>query len=136
MATKKKSPRAKRVHSVVERVDSWRSALSGLGGSRDKRTYSRFVADQMDYYENIDLWRNDDLAGRIVETIPNEMTRQGWELCVEGDKGQQIQSDVKGLLEDVDFDQKMWLGLATERALGGAGVLLGSNDLRDFIEPL
>lgn len=130
------SPRAQREQMVSERMDGWASALLGYNTAKDKRTYTTFQAPQTNWVENLEMWRGDDLAGRIVETIPNEMMRQGWELCVEGEDGKDISSDVMQLLEDLGCDDKLWTALCCERALGGAGVLLGGNDLRGFSSPL
>src|SRR5690606_1366134 len=121
---------------IRERMDGWRSVLSGLNTTKDKRTYSTFVAEPTNWQENLELWRGDDLAGRIVETIPNEMMRQGWELCVEGPRGKDIESDVVSFLEDLDVDSKLWHALCAERALGGAGIVMGVNDLQDMGTPL
>lgn len=121
---------------IAHRVDGWRSALSGLGTVKDKRQWSTFKAEATNWVENLELWRGDDLAGRIVETIPNEMMRQGWELCIEGPDGKDIQSDVVGLLEDLNVDDKLWQALCAERALGGAAILIGVNDLKELEHPL
>jgi len=94
-----------------------------------------FVADPTNWSENAELWRGDDLAGRIVEMIPNEMIREGWELCIEGDD-KELQSKVVSLLEDLGCDNKLWLGLCMERAYGGGGVLLGTSDGDDLSQPL
>lgn len=120
----------------VRRTDGWTSALGGQGTSRDKRLYHKFVPEVVNYAENMNMWMSDDLAGRIVEMIPNEMTRQGWELCVEGDHGQDIVKRVVKLLEDFDFTGKLWTGLCYERAYGGGGVVIGANDQQDFSQPL
>lgn len=121
---------------IGQRVDGWMSALLGHGTTRDKRAYSQFHAPAVNWQENTELWRGDDLAGRIVETLPNEMMRQGWELCVEGEDGKDIAADVQTLLEDLCTDEKLWMGLCYERALGGGATLIGANDLDNFDKPL
>jgi phage-related protein (TIGR01555 family) len=121
---------------VQERADGWRSLLSGLNTSKDKRTYSTFYAEATNWVENLEMWRGDDLAGRIVETIPNEMIREGWALCIDGDDGKEIEADVMAFLEELDTDRKLWQGLCLERAVGGAGLVMGINDLKTMVEPL
>lgn len=129
------TPDQRRRGMVRERADSWYSALGGLGGRSDKRKYMAYVADPTNWAENAELWRGDDLAGRIVEMIPNEMIREGWTLCIEkDDKG--LSGKVVSLLEDLGCDNKLWMGLCMERAYGGGGVLLGTNDGDDLRKPL
>lgn len=118
------------------RSDSWTSVISGLGTFKDKRQHSRFQAGTTDWVENMELWRGDDLAGRIVETHANEMFREGWELSVEGEDGQKIQKKVTNFLEDLGVDEKLWLGLCFEQAYGGGGVVIGANDGQDMSKPL
>lgn len=133
------APRERRESMVRERLDGWMSALLGYGTGRDKRQYTSFVAPGTDWYENMELWRGDDLAGRIVEMIPNEMLRQGWELCVDDDEGgeaKDIQERVTGFLEDLSIDDHLWSGLCYERAFGGGAILMGTTDPQDFSQPL
>lgn len=124
------------VRSLV-RLDSWVSALAGMNTARDKRAYTHFVAPHTNWVENTDLWRGDDLAGRIVEMIPNEMFRQGWDLCVEGEGGHEISRRVKSFIEDLGANDKLRHALCQERALGGSGVVMGTSDLgEDMSQPL
>lgn len=126
----------RRRDQVAHRMDSWTSALGGMGTYADKRKYLSFVADGTNWAENIELWRGDDLAGRIVETAPNEMMRQGWDLVIEGDDGKDTADEVKTFLEEYDTDQNLWQALCTEIALGGSGIMIGTNDGDDFSKPL
>ena len=115
---------------VTQRVDGWRSMLSGINTSKDKRTYSTFTAEPTNWMENLELWRGDDLAGRIVETIPNDMMREGWKLCVEGKGGKEIEGEVMAFLEELDTDHKLHHALCAERALGDRAPAPGSTPAR------
>lgn len=128
--------RSRRERVIKERADGWISAMSGQGTAKDKRQYQLFQAIGTNYVENTELWRGDDLAGRIVETVPNEMLREGWELVIEGERGKEMAEEVKGLLEDLCVDRKLWQALCYENAYGGAGLLVGTNDGKDLSTPL
>src|SRR5438045_3188321 len=69
-----------------ERADGWMNALTGIGDlSQDKRLSSLVAGLRLTPSILEELYRSDDMAARIVEAIPNEMTRQGWEVCVADD---------------------------------------------------
>src|SRR3989337_1579951 len=64
--------------------DTWSNALSGIGtDTYDKRLGTEFGNPLMVTSEvALQLWRGDDLAARVVETVPSEMLRQGFELLI------------------------------------------------------
>ena len=72
-----------------ERKDAgWHSLLSGLGTSRDKRKWFKFTADPVDWETAFQIYRGDPFAARIVEIPPNEMMREGYELCITTPSGE------------------------------------------------
>ena len=115
--------------------DGWASKLTGLGTrERDKRLSSRFSGQRMTWDEAEELYRGDDMAARVVDTIPEEEFREGFE----------VQMDSASMADDVagDWDDLM-LGAQTQeaqswgRAYGGSGQLLGVDDgQRDLTKPL
>jgi hypothetical protein len=73
------------------RRDGWLNDLTGFGiPGRDKTlgsgTSPNFVVDAVGYEDALQYWRGDDIAARVIETIPNEALRQGWELCIGDDE--------------------------------------------------
>lgn len=70
------------------RIDGWQNSLTGIGDIMvDKRLSTTFSGAEVvtnEYAEG--LWRGDDLASRIIETWPNEMLRQGYEITVQDAK--------------------------------------------------
>lgn len=69
--------------TVQERLDGWQNIISGIGVAlRDKRLGSDVQVEILSQFELESLWRGDDLAGRIVELIPNEMMREGYDIIV------------------------------------------------------
>jgi len=124
----------RKIVANVVRRDGWISALTGAGTVRDKKQYAHFIAAPTNWRENLDLWRGDGLAGRIVELLPKEMMREGWDLLIEGKDGPEIASRVKNKLEDLHFDDRLYQALCLERAVGGAGVIMGVGDLSGGME--
>ncbi len=69
------------------RFDDWQNALTGFGVfGQDKRLGSRFNACLMTQEEAEEIWRGDDIIARIIETVPNEMLREGYEVSVSPDE--------------------------------------------------
>ncbi len=68
------------------RFDAWQNALTGIGNAlTDKRMSTTFDVEIVTPEYGEQLWRGDDLAARIVETWPNEMLRQGYEVTIAED---------------------------------------------------
>lgn len=115
----------------TSRLDGWTSALNGIGTTtHDKRQATTFSADWVNNEAAVELWRGDDIAARIIETVPNEMFRQGYEIRIEDDsKG--LQDRVLSKLEELGVNAALWDGLCYEGAYGGGAILLGANDGQD-----
>lgn len=75
--------RRTRAAEAAERSDGWVNSLMGVGDMvRDKTMRTSFVPEVITYEQALDMWRGDDIAARIVETIPNEATREGYEIVL------------------------------------------------------
>ena len=81
------SGKAKARRDAAARMDGWRSALGGMGyAATDKAVNVSFIADIIDAETAATLWRGDDLAARIVETVPSEMLRRAFSLRVQTER--------------------------------------------------
>lgn len=79
-------PTSSVVHALVH-TDAWQNFQTGLGvAGRDKSIGAEFVTDVVTGDEGTEIWRGDPIAARIVETLPNEALRQGYELCIGDDE--------------------------------------------------
>lgn len=118
------------------RTDGWMNALTGIGDlSQDKRLSGLVAGLRLDPSTLEELYRSDDMAARIVEAIPDEMTRQGWEVCISGDP--EASEAATGALAELGIPEQIHSALCWARAFGGAGIVLGVDDgSRDPIEPL
>lgn len=71
---------------ILTRLDGWNNSVTGLGVlGRDKAAHTGFSVDIVDAELGAQLWRGDAIGARIVELFPNEMLRQGYELCIGDD---------------------------------------------------
>jgi phage-related protein (TIGR01555 family) len=77
------NPAGRSKRSDSRKADGYQSAITGAGViGRDKTTGVTFTADQVGWTDAVEYWRGDDLAARIIETLPNEMLRQGFDLQI------------------------------------------------------
>ena len=112
--------------SAAARVDGWFSSLAGYGiEGRDKRMSARFQGDRLDDQTIEDLWRSDDMASRIVEVVPDEAMRPGYELNV-GDK--KLAEELAWEMEELGVDDVLRQAKKIERAFGGAAIFPVIND--------
>lgn len=86
---------------TAERMDAYKNELTGIGDfMRDKRFGGReggvdFVVRFLSNIECENRWRGSDLGHRIVECIPDEMTREGWKLAIQPDEEAQEKEKTK-----------------------------------------
>lgn len=122
------------------REDGWTNLLTGLGTTRDKRTGAAFASDIVDDATARDLWLGNDIAARIIETIPHEMLRAGWDLRIKTDEdGDEDASDalddseeITTICEELGIEDALERALQYERAYGGAAILPIVNDGSDM----
>lgn len=122
---------------VSMRSDGWQNSFTGVGDlQRDKRMSTTHSAETVTAPMAADLWRGNALAARIIETWPNEMTREGWDVVVDRTAEEGLAGEVEARLEELGVAESLWRGLAYERAYGGAAILLGAKDGRALEQPL
>lgn len=122
----------------VVRVDGWQNATTGVGvPGFDKRLNTTFVSEIVSYQQAVELWRGDDIAARVVETLPREALKKGWELVItdEGDF-EDLKEQVETLVDDLAINEAFETALRMERAYGGSALLIGANDGQDMSMPL
>lgn len=72
-----------------ERFDDYVNPLTGIGDwMQDKSFGGRqggldFVVRYLSVYDCEARWRGSDLGGRIIETVPDEMTREGFDVVIQ-----------------------------------------------------
>jgi len=124
------------------RRDAWENAVTGLGTSRDKRTSTLFRLGFVTDAEARDLWIGDDIAARVIETIPRETLRQGFSVKIQHEDGkveetQQLSEELQARLEDLGAEDALYTALCYERAYGGAAIWPVTNDQQESLaQPL
>lgn len=115
-----------------DRGDGWRNVLTGIGGSKDKRTRGEFhTAPRLSWKELQELFAGDDLARRIVMKPAGDMVRE-WFAMNDPDLDDAIQGEFKRL----GVKKKLKKGVALGKLYGGAIAILGVNDSRTMDQPL
>ena len=107
-------------------LDTLRSLVTGLGGAKDKTVSQVFGFRVVDAAELNAMHRSDWLARKIVDIIPNDMTRAWRDWQAEGDEIELIEAVEK--LPQINTQVKVNEVLRKARLLGGAGLYLGMKD--------
>ena len=112
--------------------DGWVNVLTGLGmRGRDKNVHSHFWIERIFEQAELDqLYRSDGITRRIMDIVPAEMVRQGWE--IEGDSDQKINSK----MESIKASYSLITVLRWARLYGGALCVMGIADGLPLEEPV
>jgi hypothetical protein len=114
------------------RADGWSNLVTSIGTGNDKRLQNQIFWDQRspEFYEQ--LYTGDEIASRIVNVIPEEALRRGWE-WTQVDKEVQVAINKKA--QDLNLKgaiEKTW---KWGRAYGGACLYIVT-DTDDPASPL
>ncbi len=132
------------------RTDGFINKVTGLGTSRDKATYSRFVRERPLSAEELDaLYSGNDMAARVADVVPEEELRQGYKIVVAPDAKDEsgaaleaaasISEAVHDHADDLDLTRKFIESRVWGRVFGGGALILGADDGardRQLAEPL
>ena len=118
------------------RFDGWSNILTGLGRSgRDKRTGSKVEHHVLTEMEVEELYAADDMAERIVDTLPDEMVRE-WFTLTDPSLDPKVIDAVQSKLDALCAKSVFQEALSVARMYGGSGIVLGVADGKDVSEPL
>lgn len=111
--------------------DSLQNLIAGLGGTSDKSIHSRFVAPLVTGADVLNAYRSSWIARKIVDIVPEDMTREWRAWQAEDDQITAIEVEEKRLkIRAKITDAYRWA-----RLFGGAAVILGA-DTGKPTEPL
>ena len=127
------------IDKVRKRSDGWENLATGLGTKADKRRYTRITPDGSLSDEELSaIYTSDGLAAKIVDTIPDDMTRQGW--TYEYNKGLKNEDEADAGLNEItdslELQSKVNLALKWARLYGGSVIVLAALDGSDLSSPL
>lgn len=106
--------------SREQRKDSWGNVITGLLTNKDKRIGGFHQVDLVSDIQARELWRGDDIAKRVIEVLPREAMRRGYQLKVGDDK--ELAEEIMGAAEELGLDQAIVKAAQYERAYGGAAL--------------
>lgn len=107
-------------------VDSLKNLVSGLGTAKDKTTALKFGLVVKEPAELNAMHRGDWLARKVVDIIPNDMTREWRNWQAEQDQIEKIEAVEQDPL--VNLQAKVNRALQVARLLGGAVIYIGIKD--------
>lgn len=119
--------------AIIDRLDSWQNAITGIGTSRDRAAHTAFysgcrLSDDM----LTALWTSSDLAGKIVDVYPREEMREGFDLeNLEDREDEVVRYLGRFHVPATIVEARIWA-----RLYGGAVILVAAADGKDLSEPL
>lgn len=114
---------------TTPRQDTWASVVTGLGmDGQDKSVGLSAVLTTLSQEQAEIIWRSDDVAARIIERLPEEMTREGFELEIEGKAGKDQSEELMDAHDELQTLQHLYTCMTWERAYSGSALLLGADD--------
>lgn len=127
--------RAAGTRLIGKQADGWANVLTGLGlQGRDKKESTTFCGRDISFELAETLWTFSDLAAKIVEKVPEEMLRAGYEVCVDDEPEQG--KDIGAALETLKANEAFQLALCQERAMRGSAIYVGAVDGASPEKPL
>jgi len=115
-------------------ADGLANIITGLGVlNKDKRTGARYQ-EKFLRREDVDpIYQCNDVAARIVDRVPEEMTREGFQTFADSEE---ITDQIQIIFEDMGLDKKIEEGLKWARLYGGAGLIMGVQDGQESDQPV
>jgi phage-related protein (TIGR01555 family) len=128
------------VELVVDRMDAWQNAMSGLGTLRDKQTSMAAVATtQLPDNELEAMYNDDDLVARIVDQLPRDAVRAGFGVKLreeDSDTATTTSRAIVTAVKDLEGLPKLSQAWIWARLYGGGAVVMGADDGQELDKPL
>lgn len=119
----------------VANMDGWVNVVTNLNVmGKDKKMGASPNPIFLNQRQADDFYSADDIAGKLIDRVPEEMTREGFEVYADGFDG--TTEAIQEYFERFELDAKIEKGLKWARLYGGAGLIIGANDGQDFDKPL
>jgi uncharacterized protein len=125
---------ARAAEQIQSRLDAWKNEITGFGTGRDKTTYSQFSNfRRLSDIELSNLYHGDPTGSRMVDVIPEEMLREGFQSDI-GDLD--ANSWLSEKHRELDTRQRLLEGERWGGLYGGAAIIIGADDGRPADKPL
>jgi phage-related protein (TIGR01555 family) len=121
--------------------DGWSNLVSGLNSAKTaKKKYTHHSADVLLSDEELEsIYIEDGLGKRIVNLLPSDMFREGWNYTfpdMEELKAKELSDKYAATMEILEAPQRCKEALQWARLLGGSAILIGVLDGRTMENPL
>lgn len=124
-----------KLQKKVANMDGWVNVITNLNVlGKDKKMGATPSPIFLNQRQADDFYGADDIAGKLVDRVPEEMTREGFEVYADGFDG--MAATIEEYFERFELDTKIEKGLKWARLYGGAGLIVGANDGQKFDMPL
>lgn len=124
-------PRTGGANGKQHRKDGWANVLTGIGGRKDKRKATKFTHTAVIGDDQLTaMYRANGFGRRIVELIPDDMTRNWFKITNDDD------DELKQKLEELGAQQKTNHAMKMARLYGGALLVMGINDGQTLDKPV
>lgn len=115
---------AKKNLNKLYKEDGWQNVFTNLGiEGKDPRTGARTVPMFLTQTEAEDFYEADDVAAKIVDRVPEEMTREGFTITTTD--GKDYNQEVKDFFQKHDLNVKLEQCLKMARLYGGSALIMG-----------
>lgn len=119
--------------------DGWANLFTGMGTKADKSKSTRAVPNG--FLTDVELetiYADDGLGAKIIDTLPEDMMKQGWHYEFENEKeGVEDKSKIYDeVFKQIRANDKITNALKWARLYGGALIILGAYDGEDLSKPL
>lgn len=115
------------------RSDGWVNILTGLGLGSDKKTAGQLVYSRLVEVDVETIYAGDDMGARIVDLLPDNAMRKGWDFQGLDTKTEQAMIDK---CTEIEVKKKVSQQLKWGRLYGGAGLLVGTDEMGELTEPM
>ena len=127
-----------RIKNIIKN-DGWLNLFSGLGTKADKRKSTRAVPNGFLTDAELEIvYADDGLGARVIDLLPDDMMKQGWNYEFEDEKeGFEKESKIYDMVfKEIKANDKINKALKWARLYGGALILLGVYDGEELDKPL
>lgn len=122
------------VQAVALRTDSWVNEVTGLGTSRDKRVWTQVTLEPLPPEELEVLYRASAVHARVVDMLPDECFRSGFEIRIPGEA--ETAQETNSQLADLQAEHHLAAAYRLARHYGGGLVRMTVRDGRHPGQPL
>lgn len=127
-----------RIRNIIK-SDGWTNLFTGLGGKADKKKSTRATPNGFLLDAELEtIYADDGLGARIIDTLPDDMMKQGWHYEFENEKeGLEKQDKIYDIIfKEIKANDKITKALKWARLYGGCLILIGAYDGEKLDEPL